>query len=41
MEDFFRQMAKFGPTIPKDQETPRRDLWEQYGMEMVGPPLKF
>ena len=41
MEDFFRQMAKFGPTIPKDQETPRRDLWEQYGMEMVEPPLKF
>jgi mannose-6-phosphate isomerase-like protein (cupin superfamily) len=41
MEEFFRQMAKFGPTIPKDQEAVWRDLWKKYGMEMVGPPLKF
>ena len=41
MEDFFQQMAKFGPAIPKDQEVLWKRLWEQHGMEVVGPPLKF
>ncbi len=41
MEDFFRQMAKFGPAIPQDQETAWKELWEQHGMEMVGPPIKI
>ena len=41
MEDFFREMAKFGPAIPKDQEVLFKELWARYGMELVGPPLKF
>jgi mannose-6-phosphate isomerase-like protein (cupin superfamily) len=41
MEDFFQQMAKLGPGIPKNQETVLKEFWERYGMEIVGPPLKF
>jgi hypothetical protein len=41
MEDFFRKLVKFGPDIPKDQESLWKDLWEQHGMEVLGPPLKF
>ena len=41
IEDFFRQMAAFGPAIPKDQEALLKDLFEKHGMEMVGPPLEF
>lgn len=41
MEDFFRQMAKLGPGIPRNQEVLLKELWAQYGMEIVGPPLKF
>lgn len=38
MEDFFHQMSRLGPNIPKDQEVFRR-LWAAYGQEMLGPPL--
>ena len=38
MEDFFHQMAKLGPKIPKDQEV-FRALWKAHGQEMLGPPL--
>jgi mannose-6-phosphate isomerase-like protein (cupin superfamily) len=41
MEDFFKQMSKFGSSIPKDQEKVFKDLWHAHGMEMVGPPLAF
>ena len=39
MEDFFREMAKMGPGIPKNQEAKLRELWHTHGMEIVGPPL--
>jgi len=41
MEDFFSQMAKLGPSIPKDQEKNLKHLWHAQGMEIVGPPLKY
>jgi quercetin dioxygenase-like cupin family protein len=41
MEDFFQQMATFGPAILKGQEALLKDLWEKHGMEVVGPPLEF
>jgi quercetin dioxygenase-like cupin family protein len=41
MEDFFRQMGKFGREIPADQEAALRELFAQHGMEIAGPPLKF
>ena len=41
MEDFFKQMSKLGPNIPKDQEKKLKELWHTHGMEIVGPPLKF
>ncbi len=41
MEDFFRQMAKFGKEIPKGQEALVKQLWADHGMEVLGPPLKF
>ncbi len=41
MEDFFRQMSKFGPEIPKNQEVVMKKLWADHGMEVVGPPLKY
>lgn len=41
MEDFFRQMAKYGAGIPANMETIMRRLFEQHGMEVVGPPLSF
>jgi mannose-6-phosphate isomerase-like protein (cupin superfamily) len=41
MEDFFREMAKSGSSIPKDMETRLKRLWADHGMEIVGPPLKI
>lgn len=41
MEDFFKQMSKLGPSIPKDQEKNLKELWRAHGMEILGPPLKF
>ena len=41
MEDFFRQMSRFGPGIPKNQEVALKQLWADHGMEVVGPPLAF
>jgi mannose-6-phosphate isomerase-like protein (cupin superfamily) len=40
MEDFFKEMAKLGKDIPKNQETRLKQLWLDHGMEIVGPPLK-
>jgi mannose-6-phosphate isomerase-like protein (cupin superfamily) len=41
MEDFFKQMTKFGSEIPKNQETVMKQLWLDHGMEVLGPPLTF
>ncbi|HUA36888.1 MAG TPA: cupin domain-containing protein [Candidatus Sulfopaludibacter sp.] len=41
MEDFFLQMSKLGKEILKNQEVVLKRLWEEHGMEVVGPPLKF
>lgn len=41
MEDFFLQMSKMGTNIPKNQEQTLKKLWNEHGMEVVGPPLKF
>jgi mannose-6-phosphate isomerase-like protein (cupin superfamily) len=41
MEDFFKQLAKFGKEIPKNQEVVMKQLWADHGMEVLGPPLKF
>jgi len=40
MEDFFLQMSKVGKEIPGNQEVALKRLWEEHGMEVVGPPLK-
>jgi hypothetical protein len=40
IEDFFRQMTKFGKEIPVGQESAVRQLWAEHGMEIVGPALK-
>jgi hypothetical protein len=41
MEDFFQEMSKLGPSIPKNQKQALKELWKKHGMEIVGPPLKF
>jgi quercetin dioxygenase-like cupin family protein len=41
MEDFFKQMSKFGRQIPNNQESVLKKLWADHGMEIMGPPLKF
>ncbi len=39
IEEFFLQMSKMGKQIPKNQELALKSLFEQYGMQLVGPPL--
>ena|ERR1700691_3419244 len=41
MEDFFKQMSKYGKAIPNDWEHELKVLSETHGMEIVGPPLKI
>ena len=41
MEDFFLQMSRLGKEIPKNRETELKRLFEEHGMEIVGPPLKI
>ena len=41
MEDFFLQLSKMGKEIPGDQQTALTRLFEEHGMEVMGPPLKF
>lgn len=40
MEDFFYQMSRLGPEIPANMESRLKRLFEQHGMEIIGPPLK-
>jgi len=41
MEDFFMQMSKRGKDAPKNQDAALKRLWEDHGMEILGPPLKI
>ena len=41
MEDFFKEMARFGREIQPNQEVVMKQLWAEHGMEVLGPPLKF
>ncbi len=41
MEDYFRQMAKYGSGLPTSGDPVQKALWESHGMEVVGPPLRF
>jgi mannose-6-phosphate isomerase-like protein (cupin superfamily) len=41
IEDFFKQMSKQGRDVPRDQEAVPKGLFEQHGMEVLGPPLAF
>ena len=41
IEDFFKQMSKFGSSVPKDYDKALKDLWTTHGMEIVGPPLNI
>lgn len=41
MEDFFKQMTRFGKEILPNQEIVMKQLWADHGMEVLGPPLKF
>ena len=41
MEDFFKEMAKFGKEIQPNQEVVMKQLLAEHGMEVLGPPLKF
>jgi quercetin dioxygenase-like cupin family protein len=40
MEEFFHQMSKQGSRIPGKQEVVLKRLFEQHGMEVLGPPLQ-
>jgi quercetin dioxygenase-like cupin family protein len=39
MEDFFVAMSRLGKEIPKNMEMELKRLFENHGMEIVGPPL--
>jgi mannose-6-phosphate isomerase-like protein (cupin superfamily) len=41
MDDFFLQMSKLGQEIPKNMEPDLKRLFQEHGMEIVGPPLKI
>ena len=40
IEEFFHQMSKHGKAIPENQEVVFKKLWEQHGIELLGPPLQ-
>lgn len=40
MEAFFRDMSKLGRAIPKNMEMELKQLFQEHGMEVMGPPLK-
>jgi mannose-6-phosphate isomerase-like protein (cupin superfamily) len=41
MEDFFLQLSKMVKETPENQQTALKRLFEEHGMEVIGPPLKF
>ena len=40
MEAFFREMSRLGKAVSAGQQLPKR-VWEEHGMELLGPPLKY
>jgi len=40
MEEFFNQMSTVGKGVSAGQQLPKR-VWEEHGMELIGPPLKY
>jgi mannose-6-phosphate isomerase-like protein (cupin superfamily) len=40
MEDFFHQMSRFGDGVSAGRAMPKT-VWDEHGIELVGPPLKF
>ncbi len=40
MEAFFREMSRIGKGVSASQGIPK-SLWEDCGMELLGPPLKY
>ena len=41
MEDFFLQVSKLGKDTPEYQQAALKRLFEEHGMEVIGPPLKY
>jgi quercetin dioxygenase-like cupin family protein len=41
MEDFFLQMSRMGKEPPETRPAALKRLFEEQGMEVMGPPLKF
>jgi quercetin dioxygenase-like cupin family protein len=40
MEEFFQQMGALGQGVSAGQQLPK-SVWEEHGMELLGPPLKY
>ena len=40
MEAFFREMSRLGKEVSAGQQLPK-SVWEEHGMELLGPPLKY
>jgi quercetin dioxygenase-like cupin family protein len=40
MEAFFRRMGTLGREVVASQTIPR-EVWEEHGMQLLGPPLKY
>jgi len=40
MEAFFRKMSRFGKELSAGQQL-QKSVWEEHGMELLGPPLKY
>ena len=40
MEEFFHQMGAWGKGVSAGQQLPKT-VWEEHGMELLGPPLKY
>jgi quercetin dioxygenase-like cupin family protein len=40
MEAFFREMSRVGKGTSAGQQLPK-SVWEEHGMELLGPPLKY
>jgi len=40
MEAFFREMSRIGKEVSAGRQLPKR-VWEDHGMELLGPPLKY
>jgi len=40
MEAFFREMSRIGKEVSASQQL-SKSIWEDHGMELLGPPLKY